>query len=233
MHIILVPGYWLDGSSWDAVLPTLQTAGHQPHPLTLPGLESKDADRSAITLRDHVTATVAVIDGLDPADGKVALVGHSGGGAVVHAAVDARPDRVAHVVYSASEPVGDGGTNDGFASDGGEVPLPDWSIFDDEELAGLDDGMLAQFRERAIPMPAGVLSEPQQLSDERRYDVPVTVICCEYTSDMLKAWIAEGHPGAQELASIRSVDYVDLPTGHWPQFSRPDDLGRAIAAAVA
>ena len=29
-----------------------------PHPLTLPGLESKEADRSAITLRDHVNATL-------------------------------------------------------------------------------------------------------------------------------------------------------------------------------
>jgi pimeloyl-ACP methyl ester carboxylesterase len=233
MHIIMVPGFWLDGSSWDAVLPALHDAGHRTHPLTLPGLESKDADRSGITLRDHVDATVAVIDALDPADGKVALVGHSGGGAVVHAAVDARPDRVAHVVYSASEPVGDGDwINDGFESVNGEVPLPDWSVFGEEDLAGLDDEMLAQFRERAIPMPVHVTSDPQRLTDERRYDVPVTVICCEYTSEMLKGWITDRHPGAMELATIRSVSYVDLPTGHWPQFSRPDDLGRAIAAAV-
>ena len=28
------------------------------------------------------------------------------------------------------------------------------------------------------------------------------------------------------------VDYVDLPTGHWPQFTRPAELGAAILAAV-
>jgi predicted metal-binding protein len=28
------------------------------------------------------------------------------------------------------------------------------------------------------------------------------------------------------------VEYVDLPTGHWPQFTRPEDLGRAILAAI-
>jgi hypothetical protein len=28
------------------------------------------------------------------------------------------------------------------------------------------------------------------------------------------------------------VDYVDLPTGHWPQFTKPAELGAAILAAV-
>jgi hypothetical protein len=31
---------------------------------------------------------------------------------------------------------------------------------------------------------------------------------------------------------MRDVDYVDLPTGHWPQFTRPRDLAQAILAAV-
>src|SRR5690606_30687080 len=56
MDVILVPGFWLDASSWDAVLPALRPAGHRPHPMTLPGLESREADRSGITLRDHVAA---------------------------------------------------------------------------------------------------------------------------------------------------------------------------------
>jgi len=28
------------------------------------------------------------------------------------------------------------------------------------------------------------------------------------------------------------VSYVDLPTGHWPQFTKPDELGRAILASL-
>jgi pimeloyl-ACP methyl ester carboxylesterase len=233
MDIILIPGFWLDGSSWDEVVPVLQKAGHRTHPLTLPGMESKDADRSEITLRDHIDAVVRVIDSVDPADGKVVLVGHSGGGAIAHAAVDARPDRVARVVYVDSGPLGQGGIiNDELPSENGEVPLPDWSLFDDEDLVDLDDARRAAFRARAIPEPVHVTSDPQQLSDERRYDVPVTVIACEFPAAKLREWMEQGHPYVRELARIRHVDYVDLPTGHWPQFTRPEDLGQAILASV-
>jgi pimeloyl-ACP methyl ester carboxylesterase len=233
MDIILIPGLWLDGSSWDEVVPALEQAGHRTHALTLPGMESKDADRSKITLRDHVDAVVEVIDSFNPADGKVVLVGHSGGGAIAHAAVDARPDRVARVVYVDSVPLGEGGViNDEFPAENGEVPLPEWSLFEAEDLVDLDDELRAAFRERAIPSPVHVPSDPQQLSDERRYDVPVTVIACEFPSAMLREWMEQGHPYVRELAKIREVDYVDLPTGHWPQFTRPEELGRAILASV-
>jgi pimeloyl-ACP methyl ester carboxylesterase len=233
MDIILIPGLWLDGSSWDEVVPTLEQAGHRPHPLTLPGMESKDADRSKITLRDHVDAVVEVIDSFDPAGGEVTLVGHSGGGAIAHAAVDARPDRVARVVYVDSVPLGQGGViNDELPATNGEVPLPDWSLFEDEDLVDLDDGRRAAFRERAIPSPVRVARDPQELSDERRYEVPVTVIACEFSSAMLRKWIEKGQPYVRELAKLRDVDYIDLPTGHWPQFTRPQELARVILVRV-
>ena len=233
MDIILIPGFWLDASSWDEIVPALEQAGHRTHPLTLPGMESGDADRSKITLRDHVDAVVEGIDALDPSGGKVVLVGHSGGGAIAHAAVDARPDRVARVVYVDSGPLAEGGViNDELPAENGEVPLPDWSLFDDVDLVDLDDGLRAAFRERAIPTPEHVARDPQRLSDERRYDVPVTVIACEFPSAKLREWIEQGQPYVRELAKIRDVDYVDLPTGHWPQFTKPEELGRAILASV-
>jgi pimeloyl-ACP methyl ester carboxylesterase len=233
MDIILIPGFWLDASSWEEVVPSLQRAGHRAHALTLPGMDSKDADRSGITLRDHVDAVVEIIDSFDPAAGRVVLVGHSGGGAIAHAATDARPARVARVVYVDSGPLGDGGIiNDELPSENGEVPLPDWAVFDDEDLIDLDDKLRAAFRERAIPTPVHVASDPQRLSDERRYDVPVTVIACEFPSETLRRWMEQGHPYVRELAKIHDVEYVDLPTGHWPQFTRPGDLGQAILAGV-
>jgi pimeloyl-ACP methyl ester carboxylesterase len=233
MDIILIPGLWLDGSSWDAIVPALERAGHRTHALTLPGMESKDADRSGITLRDHVDAVVRVIDSLDPADGKVVLAGHSGGGAIAHAAAGARPGRAARVIYVDSVPLGQGGViNDELPAENGEVPLPDWPLFEKEDLVDLDDDLRAAFRERAIPSPVRVTSDPQQLSDERRYDVPVTVIACEFSSEMLRDWMHQGVGFVRELARIRDVDYIDLPTGHWPQFTRPEELSRAILAGV-
>jgi pimeloyl-ACP methyl ester carboxylesterase len=233
MDIILIPGFWLDASSWDAVIPALRQAGHRVQALTLPGMESKDADRSQITLRDHVHAVVEAIDSVDPASGKVVLVGHSGGGAIAYAAADARPGRVARVVYVDSFPLGEGGLiNDELPVENGEVPLPDWSLFDKEDLVDLDDDLRAAFRAQAIPTPVHVTSDRQRLSDERRYDVPATVIACEFSSAQLRDWMAQDHPAMRELARIRDVGYIDLPTGHWPQFTKPAELGQAILASV-
>jgi pimeloyl-ACP methyl ester carboxylesterase len=233
MDIILIPGLWLDGASWEKVVPTLERAGHRTHPLTLPGMESKEAARSDVTRRDHVEAVVAAIDSVDPADGEVVLVGHSAGAAIAHAAIDARPDRVARAIYVAGFPLGDGEVDPGgYPAEKGEVPLPDWSDFEDEDLADLDDEARAEFRARAIPSPEGASRDPQQLSDERRYDAPVTVICTEFSSEVLRDWIARDLSPVREFTKIREVTYVDLPTGHWPQFTRPHDLAIAILGAI-
>ncbi|WP_026550776.1 alpha/beta hydrolase [Arthrobacter sp. Br18] len=230
MDIILVPGFWLDASSWEKVTPPLVAAGHRLHPLTLPGLEAIDAPRAGIGLRDHIDAVVAVIDSIA---GSVVLVGHSGGGAVIHGAVDARPDRVARAIYVDSGPLGEGGViNDELPAEGDDIPLPPWDSFEEADLVDLDDELRVAFRARAVPQPRGVASDQQHLSDERRYDVPATVITCEFPSALLRDWIAAGHPFVAELARIHDVDYVDLPTGHWPQFTRPAELGAAVLAAV-
>jgi pimeloyl-ACP methyl ester carboxylesterase len=231
MEIILIPGFWLDASSWSDVTPALEQAGHEVRALTLPGLESPGADRSGIGLRDHVDAVVAAVD---EADGPVVLVGHSGGGAIAHAAADARPDRVARVVYVDAVPLGHGGMiNDELPVVDGEIPLPDWSVFDEEDLRDLDDDLREAFRARALPQPAAVASDAQVLSNDQRYDVPATVIACEFTSDQVLGWIEHAVPYVAELAAMRDVDYIDLPTGHWPQFTKPAELGQAILSAVS
>jgi len=232
MDLILIPGLWLDGSSWEKVVPTLERAGHRTHPLTLPGMESKDADRSRVTLRDHVDAVVGAIDACG-ADGRVVLVAHSAGCGIAHAAVNARPGRVARAVYVGGFPTGDGDAiADGFRVENGEIPLPDWSDFEEQDLIDLDEEGRRAFRERAVPSPAHLTSDRQRLSDERRYDVPVTVVATEFTSEMLRGWVEQGLAPVRELEKIREVTHVDLPTGHWPQFTRPEELARAVLAAT-
>ncbi|MDT4986675.1 MAG: hypothetical protein QOI74_769, partial [Micromonosporaceae bacterium] len=47
--IVLVPGFWLGAWAWDEVVAALRADGHSVTAVTLPGLESVDTDRSAIT----------------------------------------------------------------------------------------------------------------------------------------------------------------------------------------
>lgn len=230
MDIVLVPGFWLDASSWDAVTPALVEAGHRVHPLTLPGLESRDAPRAGIRLRDHVDFVAAAVDALD---GEVVLVGHSGGGAVIHGVADIRPGRIARNIYVDSGPPAPGQPiNDELPGDEDEIPLPPWDVFMEMDLVDLDDRLKADFIARAIPQPTKVATDPSQFTDDRRFDVPATIIACEFPSQVLHDAIAAEEPWVAELARIRDVEYVDLPTGHWPQFTRPTELGTAIVEAL-
>jgi pimeloyl-ACP methyl ester carboxylesterase len=169
-----------------------------------------------------------------PGDAPVVLVGHSAGGGLVYAASDARPDRVAHVVYVDSGPMGEGSAvNDELPSEAVEFPLPPWDELDADSVRGLTDELREAFRARAIPQPGGTVREPHRLSDdERRLDIPSTVIASEMSAEVLRSLVEQGHPYMQELARHRNYEIVDLPTGHWPMFTRPIDLGEAIAAAV-
>src|SRR4051812_40590596 len=238
MDIILVPGLWLDASSWDDVAPNLSDAGHRTHPLTLPGMESAAADRSTVSLDDHVAAVVAAIDAIDavdaidPADApSVVLVGHSHGGVLAYAATVRRPDRVAHLVYvasephSADEPYADG-VGGGWPTENGEVPLPEWDFFDAEMTVDLDDAIRDRIRAGSVPSPNLATRMPYGLSDDRRRDVPSTIIACEYSTAQLQEWIDAGEPSTEDLAALRNLRYVDLDAGHWPQFTRPADVAR-------
>ena len=227
MDVILIPGFWLDSSAWNDVVPAVRAAGHEPRPITLPGLVPADPE---VGLRDQADYVVGLVDATA---GPVVLVGHSGGGAVAHAVVDARPDRIAKVIYVDSGPLGEGGMiNDGFTAVDGMVPLPPRDEFDDETVVDMDDEVWAAFDARAIPIPEKVATEKQVLSDPRRYDVPVTVITSEMSEATLRELMAKGHPYVAELAAIKDFEIIELPTGHWPMFTKPTELAALVAAAL-
>ncbi|MCA1943199.1 MAG: alpha/beta hydrolase [Yonghaparkia sp.] len=234
MQILLIPGFWLDGDSWAPITAALAGAGHTPHPLTLPGKRRGDTELAGIGLRTHVDAVLTIVDRLASTDpDPVVLVGQSGGGTIAWAVADARPDRIARVVMVDSLPMPAGSPiNDELPVEGDAVPLPDWELFEPEDLVDLDDALRERFHAIAVPEPKGVAHEPTQLHDPRRFTVPVTVIACEFPAALVRQAIENGREWAGELAAMQHLDIVELPTGHWPQLTKPDELAASILTAI-
>ena len=222
--IILVPGFWLGAWAWDEVAATLRADGHEVTALTLPGLESADADRSSITFADHVDA---IVDAVQAADAPVVLAVHSATGFSGYAASDRVPDRIAAMVYVDTAP-GIGAPDPEFEGD--EKPMV-WSEIEAEEnLDGLSDAQKETFRQRAVPVPGGILRGSVELTNEARKDIPSTLICTGFTADQYQTYARE-HPEWSFLAGIpelRNATWVDLPTSHWPMWSRPQELAAII-----
>jgi pimeloyl-ACP methyl ester carboxylesterase len=222
--IVLVPGFWLGAWAWDEVADILRADGHDVTALTLPGLESVDADRSAITLSDHVDAICAAVRA---AASPVVLAVHSAAGFSGYAASDRVPDRIAAMVYVDTAP-GKGALDPGFEA----VDRPmDWAEIEAEEnLDGLSEEQRATFRRRAVPEPGGLLREAAELTNEARRDIPSTFICTGFSAEQYRTSASE-HPEWAFLAGIpelRDVTWVDLPTSHWPMWSRPRELAAII-----
>ena len=221
--IILVPGFWLGAWAWDEVAALLRADGHDVSAITLPGQASPDEDRSTITFGDHVDAIVAAVEA---APAPPVLVVHSASGFSGYAASDVVPDRIAHMVYVDTAP--------------GKPPLdPDlegdkafvWEeIAAEENLDGLTEQQQATFRERAVPVPGGVARGTWTFANDARRDIPSTLIATGFSSADYQRYAAE-HPEWAFLAGIpelRNATWIDLPTSHWPMWSKPQEIARII-----
>ena len=221
--IVLVPGFWLGAWAWDEVAAALRADGHDVTALTLPGLGSANADRSSITLSDHIDA---ICEAVAAAGAPVVLAVHSGAGAPGYAVSDRIPERIAAMVYVDTGPA-KGALDPDF--DAAEKPLPSREELEAEEnLDGLSEEQLETFRRRAVPQPGSALREAAELTNDARLDVPSTVICTGFTSEEYKEALKEGYAFLAGLAELRDVTWVDLPTSHWPMWSRPQELATII-----
>ncbi|GAA4708304.1 Pimeloyl-ACP methyl ester carboxylesterase [Promicromonospora umidemergens] len=226
MDILLVGGAWLDTSAWSEVVPELEALGHRPVPVALPG--QGDGSTSA-TLDDQVAAVLAAVDA---ADGKPLVVGHSAACTLAWLAADARPEELAGVALVGGFPWDDGKPYaDLFEITDGVMPFPGWGPFEGPDSADLSDAAKRAFADAAVPVPEGVARGVVHLTDERRFDVPVVVVCPEFTAAQARQWIDAGD--VPELARAKHVDLVDLDSGHWPMFTRPAELARLLADAIS
>jgi pimeloyl-ACP methyl ester carboxylesterase len=224
--IILVPGFWLGAWAWDEVAQALRAEGHEVTAITLPGLESPDADRSSITLSDHVDA---ICDAVTAAGRPVVLAVHSATGFSGYIASDRIPEQIAAMVYVDSAP-GIPPLDADFTD--AEKPMVWEELAAEENLDGLSEEHMETFRQRAVPVPGGVLREKIELTNDARRDIPSTIIATGFTSEQYKEAAKEGYSFIAGVPELRNLTWIDLPTSHWPMWSRPQEVAAIIGDAA-
>lgn len=229
--IVLIAGHWLGAWAWDDVLEHLAAGNAQATALTLPGLDPEDPARATRTLEEQAAAITDVVTRVGA---PVTLVAHSGANFPVSLVLDRHPELIRRMVWVDSGPVGPGSVFlPGFPEDAEELPLPDFeSLGQQASLEGLSEAALDRFRTRAVPEPGPVLREPLELTNDARRNVPTTLVCCSIPGAQMLELARSRHPMFAETSELTDVEVLDLPTGHWPMWSRPTDLAEVIAAAA-
>jgi pimeloyl-ACP methyl ester carboxylesterase len=239
---VLVGGGWLGGWCWQRVARRLREEGHDAYPVTLTGLgERVHLASPQVDLDTHITDVVNLIEFEELRD--LVLVGHSYAGLVITGVADRVPERISQLVYLDTGSLPDGTVLiDSFPpetrryveqqveelGDGWRFPMPP-----QEELAnfgsleGLDDAQLGLMRSRAVDQPFGTFRQPLRLENPSREALPKVGILCSFSLEEVQEMIASGQPLFRELASP-TWRFVELPTGHYPMFSRPDDLAAML-----
>lgn len=224
MDIVLIAGLWLPTSVWAGVGTELEALGDRALPVRLPGV---DDGSDTATLDDQLAAVLEVVDAAD----RPLVVGHSAASTLAWLVADRRPTSIARVVMVGGFPNSSGSTYaDFFEIVDGTMDFPGWEPFDGPDSADLDDDARAELASSAVPVPAGVARATISLTDDRRFGVPVELICPEYTPDQAREWLADGD--IPELEQVERVSFVDIDSGHWPMVTRPADLARLLHDAA-
>lgn len=224
MDIVLIAGLWLPRSIWDDVCRELEDRGHRALPVALPGV---DDARPTATLADQLEAALTVVDSAD----RPMVVGHSAASALAWMIADRRPGAIDRVALVGGFPSSDGEPYaDFFPVVGGVMAFPGWEPFEGPDSADLSEAGRERIASMAIPVPDGVSTGIVRLSDERRFDVPVLMVCPEYTPDDARAWIAAGD--VPELTRAKHIAFADIDSGHWPMLTQPAELARILDAAT-
>lgn len=231
-EFVLVPGAWLGAWAWDDVVTELHAAGHGAHPVTLTGLARADGgDGADAGLEAHVQDIVGEVErrGLT----RVVLVGHSYSGIPAGMAAQRIGSRLARLILvDANVPV-DGRSFVSALWDGGAMVSAAikhngglWAPLDAEEFEGqgLSSDQVERIVAGSVPHPGASLTEPATLSGPLG-DLPTTYIKCLLDGP-------EPHPAVAEPLRGGHWNLVEMHTGHWPMFSRPQELTRVLVTAA-
>jgi pimeloyl-ACP methyl ester carboxylesterase len=235
---VLVPGFWLGAWAWQQVTARLRVAGHDVYPISLTGLgERAHLVRPDTNLDVHVTDVVNLLRYEDLRD--VVLVGHSYAGIVITAAADRVPERVARLVYVDTGPLPDGVAQVEFTppderernsalvaeyGDGWRLPPPPWAQLG-AGVAGVDDTIITRLCDLSVAQPWASATSPVQLTGAWQ-SLPRLGVLSSFTATQA-ASMAATVPLCRHMAGD-GWRFEELPTWHWPMFSRPDDLAAIL-----
>jgi pimeloyl-ACP methyl ester carboxylesterase len=237
---VLVGGGWLGGWCWQEVARRLREEGHDAYPATLTGLGERVHLASAqVDLETHITDVVNLIEFEDLHE----VVLHSYGGLVVTGAADRISERISQLVYLDTVPLPDGAsliekfppelrkrTEERVQElgEGWKFPIPPQEeLANMASLEGVDEDHLRLLYSRATPQPFGTYTQPLHLENPVREGLPKVGIVCSFLLDQVQGMIASGQPLFRELEGPE-WRLVELPTGHYPMFSRPEDLAELL-----
>lgn len=96
VHFVFVHGSFHGAWCWYRITAALERAGHRATAVDLPSAGIDPTPASDVGLSEQAAAVVDLLDGLPE---PVILVGHSAGGPVISTVAEARPDKIAKLVY--------------------------------------------------------------------------------------------------------------------------------------
>jgi len=221
-NIVLVHGAWADGSSWSAVIQSLQGAGYTVTAPQFPETSlAADVARLRQVLGRQARPTV--------------VAGHSYGGQIMTALGTDAPNVVA-LVYVAAFGLEQGESLGALLGGGPPSPALAHLIVDEQGFAWLpEEDFTGQFASDVEPVKAGVMWAVQQGLSMSTFDDVMGVPAWK----SLPTWyLVAGNdaaipPPAQRMFAERmGATTVEVPSSHVAMVSHPDDVVKLIKAAA-
>jgi pimeloyl-ACP methyl ester carboxylesterase len=221
-NIVLVHGAWADGSSWSAVIESLQAGGYN---VTAPQFPETSLADDVARLRQILVQQ----------SGPTIVAGHSYGGQIMTALGDDAPN-VVGLVYIAAFGIDEGESLGALLGGGPPTPSLAHLAVDEQGFAWIpEDDYVKHFAADVDPVRARVMHAVQQcLSMSTFEDVMGVPAWKSRPSWYLVATNDEAIPPDAErmFAQRMGATTVEVPSSHVAMVSHPDDVVRLIEAAA-
>jgi pimeloyl-ACP methyl ester carboxylesterase len=228
---VLVHGAFAGGWSWERLVTQLEANGDEVITLDLPAHGDDPTAPEQATLQAY---SDVVVEALDGASKPVVLVGHSMGGLVVSQAAEARPEKVAKLVYLAAFLVEDGTSLLAAAGGDPESTLQDFVATDATSATLAPEGILGSFcsdcsaddaaliEEHLRPEPLAGFTTPIKVSAEKWGSVP------RFYIETLQDKAIGPSKQAEFYTALPCEKVVSIDAGHCPFLTQPEALFEAL-----